>query len=257
MNEVVEMKNKSVAVASGHIASGVLSSDVLIPKLLLMQGLSELVSQRKAQMGDIIKSISDTKLGDPETSIEIIPLAIKNVWVNYEMVGNKAVYRGQEIRNALNDDLEWNYSKQGTTWKRVKSIECFVLLHQDVLKQTKLKAGEVPNLDDVILPCVVSFRSTSYPAGKMMATHFEKAATYSAMGIKPWNYYLDLSCKADSNDKGNFFVWSISGKSKPVDSKFSETVNNWAQIVRGSNITVDESDERTKEVNEDVNEDIC
>lgn len=224
----------------------VLASDVVIPRVLLMQGLSEFVTDRKAQMGDIVRSTTAEKLGGPESPVEFIPLTYKNFWVNFEIMGGTPEYRSKEVRNASNEHLEWDYEKDKVPWKRMKLIEVYALLVQDLkAEEENLKAfketGVLPDLEKTLLPVALTFRSTSYNAGKSLVTHFTKASTF---GVKPFAYSLQLSCDSTKNDKGSFYVYKV-GNAKPLTHQYLEVADRWYKTVTSRpDLKVDDSDEQ-------------
>lgn len=249
--QVAKSESKAVG-AVLYNREQVLSSDVKIPRILLMQGLSDFVKQRKAQHGDIVRSTSIEKLGDFEVSLEFIPLTFRNRWNLFEKVGGKLEYRGTEERNAKNETLPWEYTHNGLPWKRVKVIDVFALLTKDIdAEQTGIeefkKTGKLPDLNKTLLPVVISFRVTSYRAGQDVVTHFTKAQGMSkAIGapVKAHAYTLWLGCQPDKNDKGheyNVFTVKSGGAAKPAHV---EVADNWYQIIASKpDIKVDETEE--------------
>lgn len=245
-------------------AEKVLSSDVVIPKLLLQQGLSEFVNERKAQQGDIVRSTTAEKLGDDRNPVAIIPLTFQNLWMLSEDALGKGKYefRGYEPRTALNENAEWDFQRDGTSWRRTKVMNLFALLPADIDAQTaELKkfeeTGEIPDLDKALLPVVVSFRNTSFKAGKEVATLFAKAESISRQigkAVPVYGQTLLLGAYADKNDKGSFFVFETkaAGKTKP---EHREAAATWYETLTrmGANIKVDESDAGGEAAGADLN----
>jgi hypothetical protein len=200
------------AVAAPNLGFGdeeILSSDIIIPKLLLMQGLSELVSERKANQGDIVRQTTAEVLGGPGKLLEFIPLTFFNQWINYETVGGKPTYRGVEPMTAKNDKLLWDYEKNGAKWRRVKSINLYALLSVDVAKEMLAKKAAVEtngyiSPENTLMPVLISFQSMSYDAGKAVVTHFAKARKQNT---RAYVATMNLSCKLEKNDKGSFYTF--------------------------------------------------
>jgi hypothetical protein len=246
--EVMKKEESALAVTEADMSGEtVLNSDVIIPKLLLMQGLSELVSERKATQGDMVRSTTGEKLGDPEHPVSFIPITFKNYWLLQEKVGDKPEYRGMEPRNAANEMLEWEFKKNGADWKRTKVINVFALLPQDIDAETseiaKFKeTGIAPDLNKTLLPVVISFRSTGYSAGRAVATHFTKAKAMKKFNVKPYAYYMNLSCYADKNAKGTFYVFDVKPGGQITPSQL-QAAESWYQILSTRDVQVDERDE--------------
>lgn len=242
--EVSKVQETGLAVADQLPMDEILKGDVLIPKLLLMQGLSDLVADRKAQQGDIVRSTSAEKVGDPDKAVEFIPLVLKNEWTLMEEINGKYEYRSTEPRTSKNEDQPWEFTQNGAPWKRVKVITCFALLLDDVNAEAKeiekfKKTGEMPDLNKTLLPVAISFRSTSYVAGKGVSTHFAKAAAMTRFGVKPHAFSLMLSCKQEKNDKGNYFVFGVS-QGKKVDAAAFDIADAWVNRLRTQTVRVDE-----------------
>src|SRR4051812_2896032 len=69
-------------------AQEVLASDFVTPKILIMQGLSELLKDRTKRLsqGDIVRSTTGEKLGDDKNPVEFIPLRYNSKWMLSEKV---------------------------------------------------------------------------------------------------------------------------------------------------------------------------
>lgn len=236
----------------------VLKSDVVIPKLLLMQALSDFVVEKKAQSGDMVRSTTVEKLGDEKNPVAVIPLTFQNLWMLSEDVTGKGKmeFRGYEPRTALNEHLDWDFTRDGTNWKRTKVMNLFALLPADIdAQEAELKkfeeTGEMPDLDKVLLPVVIPFKNTSFKAGKEVVTLFAKAESVSQQigkDVPVYGQTLLLSCTPEKNEKGHFYVFHTSRGGK-TDAKYIASASSWYSTLTkmGAAIKVDESDEGTPE----------
>lgn len=237
INEVAVKQTNALSTEVAVVNQAVLNSDILIPRILLMQGLSPYVVERKAQQGDIMRSVSAEKLGDPTKPITFIPLKQTTSWVITEEVKGKFEFRGIEPRNSTNDDLEWTFVKNGNNWKRTKAIGVFALLPSDIegfaaeLKRVE-ETGEAPDLEKTLMPVFISFQSTSFTAGKVVSTFFTKA---QSMKSPPYKYFLPLSCELDKNDKGSFYIWKVGG-SKPLSGALVGEAAKWYEILNTAKV---------------------
>jgi hypothetical protein len=223
----------------------VLNSDIIIPKLLLMQGLSEFVSERKKDpttnksigQGDMVRSTTGEIVADPDTTVDIVPLKMSAEWRLEEKVGGKFEYRGTEPRTASNEDSPWEFKKDGADWKRTKVINLFALLPKDVVAyraelQKAVETGEMPDLNKTLMPVVISFRSTSFNAGKKVATFYAQLRDILRLNpnVRPFHYTLELSCYQDKNDKGTYYVFDI-GKTKKLAQDLVDEAARWYGIL--------------------------
>jgi hypothetical protein len=247
MNEVAMHNGQLPSTQVAGPAQEILSSDLIVPKLLLMQGLSDLVAERKAVMGDMVRNTTAEKLGDDKSApIEFIPLKVTTDWTEKERVGTKFEYRRTIPRTANNEMFPWSYwrNAQGqefdkpgqmgaTEWQRTKCINVFALLPRDIEAfQAELarceESGEMPDVSKTVLPVVISFRVMSFNAGKSVMTFLaqvQEMQTY-AKNVRHYAYTLPLTCVEDTNDKGTFFVFKV-GTPKKLDPKYLPAAERW------------------------------
>lgn len=206
----------------------VITSDVLVPRLLLQQPISEAVVAGKFRAGQVIKSTSELVIIDAPTPgkepphFDIIPLRMDNSWANYEVINGKDEYRNQEPRNAANEMDEWEYMKNGTKWKRKKVVTLFGILPSDIAAYiAEVKAsnetGSVMDLNKTLSPVAISFQSTSFTsAAKPIATFFDNLKRNAKLvkNISPVNYVLPIHCTLEKNAKGSYFVFNVSSPHK-------------------------------------------
>lgn len=262
--EIAKQEPKTTALATSAPDAGptILATDIIVPKILLMQGLSELVDQRKAQAGDFVRSTTEAKMGDDKSApIDFIPLKVVTEWREEEKVGQKFEFRKTLPRTPANEDYPWSFFKnpQGqefdkpgqlgaTEHRRVKVINCFALLPSDIdaFNAEMAKAaetGEMPDLNKTVLPIQISFRSTSYNAGKTVTTFFAQIREMLQFNpnVKSYGYTLPLSCFGDKNDKGSYYVMKV-GTPKKLDEKYLSMAKSWYErLAAMKEIKVDES----------------
>lgn len=220
-------------------------ANLLIPKLLLMQGLSEQVAERKAQMGDIIKSTTKEILNAGDKGVEFIPFNSFDTWVIEEKVKDKFEYRRTEPVTNANKAAEWEWQEKGATWRRSSSLNFHVLLPSDIAKEMTAmenlsKTGAMPKPTDAVLPCVISFKRTSRGAGKDLTTAFGTARHF---GIPPSSWTFTLKAKAEKNELGSYYVFTVAqtGMSKPGEVEYAK---KWYDTVSKFAVKVDDSDLR-------------
>lgn len=230
----------------------VVASDVLIPRLLLMQGISPLVSGRKAQIGDMIRSTTVEKLGDPEHPLEIVPLRMVNSWISFETAKSAGTtapaFRGQTERNASNEQLEWDYTgPNGEEMFRRKAITLYALVPADVQKyndeiKRAMDSGEAPDLNRTVLPVVLTFQSTSFKhAGKKCASFFNNVRVNAQRikGLAPFQYVLPLVCREEKKGTQSWYVYDLNPPKPLKDAAIREEAARWATIINAGNVKVD------------------
>lgn len=245
--EVATRGSTSPAVMN-QAASGILRTDILVPYIIMGQGQSDAVQEKKVQLGDIYRSTNAQILGNPDKPVEAIFLHYpKANWVIEQKTGSKFQYRKTIPRNASNETLEWGFwadndgnemkagEKNATEWRRVKQLMVFALLPQDIKAQEeemkKVELGEAPDPSKALTPVIFSFRSYGYKAGKEICTFFTQA---NSMNVPIWWYSIEAGNYLDKNDEGAFYVWHVDrNKSKAIPMAMRPVVEKWATLVGG------------------------
>lgn len=251
MSKAVAAKTEThMTVSDQHMDVGgeeILSSTLVIPRLLLMQGQSEFVKERRAQDGDFVRTTPYAVLGGPSLALEFIPITFSQQWKITELIGKKWEFRGYEAMTHANQDAEWEFEKGGTTWKRTKTLNCFALLPADIIAEreelAKAAKGEAADPDKALLPIMISFRSTSFPAGKVIATHFQKAKKFNQPGYVST---LRLTCRLSKNDLGSFYVLDVASAAKPVSKEDQAVASYWYGILKTKAVQVEAEVEETE-----------
>jgi hypothetical protein len=231
-----------------------------------MQGLSDFVAERKAQLGDMVRSTTVEKLGNPEKEIDFIPLAFpQSQWVIEMRVKKsptdpgKFEFKKMIPRNAKNSGLEWSFwadadgnevapgAPNAIEARRVQRLALYALLPGDLeaelAEKKKAALGEMPDLSKALMPVLIGFRSLSFPAGKEVVSFFTQAASFKTQA---WRYQIKLKCRMEQNDKGTFYVFAVDrAKPQPVKKEHLPSVEYWANVVSTTELKVDESVDET------------
>lgn len=246
---------------------GLVPSDIIVPKLLLMQGMSELMKDARKhniQIGDIVRSTNVQKLGDPEHGVDFIPLSFpQGYWVievkKTDAPDAKFEYKRMIPRDARNSGLQWNFwsDKDGNevasgdqprpvgsfAARRVQRLAMYALLPGDIAadaaEKKKAASGEFPDFSKALMPILIAFRSFSFPAGKEVVSFFTQVKSFNRQA---WEAILTLKCHMETNEKGSFYVFDVDrSKPRPVSKEDLGVVKYWAGIVATSELRVDES----------------
>lgn len=242
----------------------VLATDIVVPSLYLMQGLSQAVVDKKADIGNIIRSTTLETVAGPDKTINFVPLRMTTTWIEKECIGNKGgkdkfEYRRTVPRTAKNERSDWNFYRDAngkespepflgaTKWMRTKTINVYALLVDDVTGynaeiKKAVESGEMPDLTKSLLPVCIQFRNTSFKAGQNVANfymQFEDMRKYNA-ALKSYSYMMPLSCKKEENDDGTFYVYQVGG-AKKLDDTLLPQAELWYNRLGSSDVKVDES----------------
>lgn len=182
-------------------SEGLNAQDLLIPRIYLMQGLSKLVAERKAQQGEFRGSLDGKLLGSPEKPVEIFLISSFKTWVIFEWKADikNGVDNGKfEYTKTVPVDPEnagWEIEEviNGVKIRRDRALNYFVLTSEDT------KEGS-------FFPSVISFRRTGHVTGKKLAT---LSALQAQLGQNSWNKVYALIPKLTTNDKGTFYTIDV------------------------------------------------
>jgi hypothetical protein len=200
-------------------------NDLLLPKVLLMQGLSDLVTEGKAIMGELRHSLEGRLLGSHEKPLEVIPLLVRKSWVVFVEENGKLEYSGEVPFTSANAHWLLDDVWEGKKVRRDKSLNLYCCL-----------PGEVD--EGVFLPYVISFRRTSYKAGRKVETARETLKMFK----KPLAFKtLLISAYKDKNDKGVYFVFDVIPGRKTTEAELAG-VSPWFDLIKNSAVKVDDSE---------------
>ena len=208
-------------------------NDIVIPKILPMQGLSQLVADGKAMMGEFRDSLSGEKLGSITEPIAIIPFHVEKVWDILEEEGDNYKWVRSEplvedpTKAGYNDDLPWNDKVDGIEVKRVRRMNFYVMI------PSQIDAGTA-------IPYVLSFKSTSYREGKKLFTQMYMRNRRA--NLPPPGYTFVLSGVKEKNDKGTFIVPKLD-LAAPTTQEYMRECLTWFNLIRKGEVKVDTSED--------------
>lgn len=225
VKEVATTSTKAVAtpMTGGGFFSAPTSSDIIIPKILPLHYMSAKVKDKniEAAAGDMRDTLSNEKFGDTENPFLFVPIGTQKFWAIHKKAGSEFI-----------EKIPWTVANQGLVREEGDLVR-YLTYEVYILIPSKIKEGHT-------LPYVLSFRSTSMRAGRVLATkQFEMAS----MGLNFWDMQFELSVKEDSNDKGDYFVQSVTPKGKS-DTKTREEAAKWFKLMSSGSVQVkaDDSD---------------
>lgn len=211
------------------------AGDFLVPKLLLMQGISEAVANGDAQQGQILDSITNdvvggiTNIKTQECKVlDLIAFHSFKSWVEYKKNGDNWEYQATYPMTKENMGQETEEVVEGETIRRDRSLNFYVLRPEQIAK------GEG-------FPYVISFRRTSMKAGKKLATI---AAQLRALGNKPLAFkHFELSVIPLENDKGKFWGYDLKAGKQSTNEELNEAFK-WYKTLQTAEIKIDDKDLR-------------
>jgi len=198
MNNLVTQKNNQLMAMEAEGAwgtEGVLSNDLILPRLMLMQALSKFVSDDtiSAKAGEVRDSIDGRLLGSAKAPVKVIAFFNTTTWViNKETNGkfefNKILPRVEGERKEYEEVIE------GEKYRNSACINLYCLIYDD------LKTG-------MVAPYEVSFKSFSFKnAGRSFA---QLASKLKSNGKPLASVVFEIGVKKEENDKGQFYAYTL------------------------------------------------
>ena len=222
-----EVANPSDVAAWGDGMS-MSTQDTVIPKVSAMQGLSPLVVDGKAVMGEFRDSVDGVLLGGLDKPVHLIPFLMEKTWVEFDMVvldGDlERKFKGEIPITADNENLPWK--DEANNIERDYNYNLYCLLPEHVKKGTDMVH-------------VVSLRRTSRRTGAelstLMYTRNKKA------GLPPCHYTILLSGKKISKGTKTYVVMGAT-KDRPITEKEGALAFEWFKTIKAGGHKVDTSE---------------
>jgi hypothetical protein len=224
-NEVTTKEETAVSVnaqSSGTFSESVDASDIIIPKVLLMQAISQLVEQDKAKQGDFVHSLDEVVVGAKEDKpVEFIVLGMFKTLQTYE--DNK--YVKTESLTPENAGLPYEEVVNGVTVNRTKTMNYYVI-----------RPADVENMS--VFPMVITFKRTSLKGGKKLAT---KLMMLEEFGAEIYMKTFKLVAKQEEGDKGKYYVMDIVDGRKSNDVEVKQAIK-WSERLKTTAVQVHEAE---------------
>jgi len=202
-----------------------MKEDILMPRVAVLQGLSELVTEGKGSMGDIADSLSGENLGK---EITFIPLFLFKTRVAFK-TGEGLVMRSS---NGL------------TITQASEEYQDRVGQPCDDIPESQWDGKNPPLLSKVFnfpslivgkekeMPISVTFLRTGMKAGKILISLIARS------GEDAFARKYKLSTKLEKNEKGTFAVPVIELVGVCTDAEYA-AAKKWFTTLRGKSIDID------------------
>lgn len=221
-------------------------SDILIPRILIAQAMSTVAQDGDSNVrpGNVYRSTSKKVLTDKSGVVSIIPLHVNKTRIISKKNGGRYEYVATEQYTYASKELPWKWEENGVEFKGETCLNFYVLLPGDIASDVKARkafaeTGEFPDTDDTLLPCLLTFKSSSYRAGKVLITHLAKCKEF---GVPAYVNTFKLTTKKQTNDQGTFYTFEVEKEGK-TDPSFVDSCAKWTTIVTQQGVQVDASDE--------------
>lgn len=206
----------------GHWGKSEISSnDIVIPKIQLMQGMSQAVTGGKNKLGDMIDSVTGDLLATPEKPLECVPFHLEKFYIIQKHNGKKWMYERIEKVTPSNENAPYEFEEAGQKKKRVYTRRFFVMVPGHVL------------------PFTIDFASTSAKAGKELAT--EMFVKNAMMKLPPAASKIAIGSVTQKNDDGTYSVKTVKVIGKSTNEEIKAAFE-WYKTVSKKEVHVAEED---------------
>jgi hypothetical protein len=222
--EIANKEKSEVAIALDQNEWGVTevsSRDIIIPRILLMQPMSDKVTAGDAAFGEFRESLNNEKLGDFKAGFEFVPFHMEKVFIEYKVNGQKKDYLRVVPITPQNEDLPYNDVEKGEDGvsfevSRDRVMNFYVLL------PSELEVGGA-------IPYILSARRTSMTAGKKLAT--QMFVKNIAAKKTPASTVCIATCGKQSNDEGTWAVMDVAPTRQSPDQYVVEALK-WLKMIK-------------------------
>lgn len=198
------------------------ADDMVIPKLLLMQPMSELVTDGEAKMGEIRDSLTKKLMGSEKNPVEVVIFSVFKTWLEFKDGDYMSTKPITHLNMAL--PLE-EIASDGAVITRDKVINFYCLIPSEI------ESGDA-------FPFVLSCRRTSMMAAKTVNTYLQKM---KMSGLNAWDKTFKITSSKETNDKGTFFILNVEAGEVSKDA-WKATAKNWYDLLAKSKVRIDDSD---------------
>jgi hypothetical protein len=224
---VVAQTNEAVAYNANEWGDVVVEAkDLILPKILLQQALSEAVKSRNARDGDYLNTLKGTVCSNEKGIVSVLPFFCRQTYIIEKWNGKKFEFL-KIVPNIVGEKKPFEETIEGTKYKNSHQYEFFCML------------------EDGGTPAIVSFRSTSHKTGKQL---FNIMYLQNPQQNKtPAHNWINLGRKEQTNDMGTFWVMDISIGKESVKSEIDECLI-WISTIKQSDFKVAEEKPETSTV---------
>lgn len=189
------------------------SADIVIPKVQLMQGMSQAVTAGRNKLGDMVDSVSGELLGNVEKPLVCVPFHLEKFFIVQKHNGKKFLYERIEKITPQNEASPWDFQENGAKMKRVYTRRFYVLVEGNVL------------------PYTIDFASTSAKAGKELVT--EMFVKNAMLKLPPAATKIAIGVKVETNDDGTYCVKTVKAVGKSTNEEIKQAFD-WYKTVSKS-----------------------
>lgn len=220
-NEVVAVEKQELVAVDMNEWGGVVveAKDLILPKILLQQALSEAVKSRVARDGDFLNTLTGVVCSNEGGNVHVLPFYCRQTYIIEKWNGKKFEYLKAAPCLVGAEPKPFEEEIGGVRHKNSHVYEFFCMLEE---------GGT---------PAIVSFRSTSHRTGKQLFNIMY--LQNPQQGKTPANNWIILGSKAETNDMGTYNVMTVAVGRESAKSEIGECLS-WINTIKKSDFKVAE-----------------
>jgi len=173
-------------------------NDILIPKLHLIQAMSELRKQKKADEGDFVDSLTGEIISPDGEELKFVVLKTFKRWHTFKLVNEGTKTKKEFISSEImvlgkNENLAYQETVEGEQIVRRQVISAYVLTEKDVL-----------NVLDK--PYIIDFAGASKYAGRKMISDIN---TLGKNSLPSFVGFFKLTAHEENFEDGSAYVKNV------------------------------------------------
>lgn len=170
------------------------ANDILIPKIWLVQSMSDLRKDKKADEGDFVDSQTAEVFTKAGEVLRFVVLKTFKRWHTFEVKGDKKEFVSSEIMVfGKNENLKYEETVDGKDLVRRQVISAYVLIERDVRNK-------------INKPYIIDFASTSKQGGRVIVSDI---ATLNKAGLPSFCAFFEMDAVEESFERGDAYVKKV------------------------------------------------
>lgn len=173
-------------------------NDILIPKIWLVQAMSELRKEKKADEGQFVDSLTGELLADNEETLKFIVLKTFKRWQTFKLVQEGSKIKKEFVSSEImilgkNDNLKYEETVEGEKIVRRQVISAYVLVERDAVRGMNK-------------PYVIDFAASSKYAGRKMISDIK---TLNNNKLPSFVGFFNMTSHEENFEDGSAFVKDV------------------------------------------------
>jgi hypothetical protein len=216
------------------VAEDIESTDIVLPRALLMHGVSKFMKQKEigARLGEIRNSFDGSLLGDEDVPFEVIIFKLVKIWREYEVANGEKNYIGQQVVTIKNSGLTWKETlSDGRSIERDYCYQFYCI---------GLRDGK-----PMELPFVIEMSRTSANCARTICSIFKGFATLRKSSVHT-TIFIGSELKSGDKGKASYYVYK-SKQGRPTNNEEIELATKWYETFKAGALKAHEMDEAKEE----------